>query len=129
MAGFGDEGFEAGGVGFFEVEAIAAVDLEEEGSEGEAGADLARGIDGLVGEDGEQGAGKGGANGGEGVEDAGVGAGVVEFVDAIVVEEEGKRGGYILLVVEVAFGVAEGAAKEHGGAVADEGADGGDWKR
>jgi hypothetical protein len=36
-------------VGFFEVEAVAAVVLEEEGREAEVVADVAGGIDGFVG--------------------------------------------------------------------------------
>ena len=40
-------------------------------------------------------------------------------MDAVVVEEECEGFGYIFFVVDVAFGVAEGAADEHGGAVAD----------
>ena len=40
-----------------------------------------------------------------------------------MIKEEGKSSGYIVGVVEVAFGIAEGATKEHGGAIADEGAD------
>ena len=126
--GFGDEGVETGWVGLLEMKAVAAVDLEEERGEGEAGADLAGWVDGLVGEDGEVGFGKGVADGGEGFKDAGVGAGVIEFVDAVVIEEEGKRGGYIFGVVEVALRVAEGTAKEHGGAIADEGADEGEMQ-
>ena len=55
----------------------------------------------------------------KGFDDAGVDIGVVEFVDAVVVEEEGQGFGDVLFVVDVAFGVAEGAADEHGGAVAD----------
>ncbi len=45
--------------------------------------------------------------------------GVVEFVDAVVVEEECEGFGYIFFVVDVAFGVAEGAADEERGSVAD----------
>ncbi len=40
-------------------------------------------------------------------------------MDAVVVEEEGEGFGYVLFVVDVAFGVAEGSADEHGGSVAD----------
>ena len=40
-------------------------------------------------------------------------------MDAVEVEEEGRGLGDVLVVVGVAFGVAEGAADEHGGAVAD----------
>ena len=86
--GFGDEGEEAVGVGLFGVEAVAAVVLEEEAREAEVGADVARGVDGFVGEDGHEGFGPGGADGFEGVEDAGVDVGVVELVDAVVVEED-----------------------------------------
>ena len=61
----------------------------------------------------------------EGVEDAGVDVGEVEFVEAVVVEEEGNCFGYVLFVVAVAFRVAEGSADEHGDAVADVGGDDG----
>jgi carbonic anhydrase len=60
-----------------------------------------------------------GADGFEGFEDAGVDVGVVELVDAVVVEEKCERFGYILLVGGVAFGVPDGAADQHGGPVAD----------
>jgi hypothetical protein len=55
----------------------------------------------------------------ESLEDSGVDKGEVELVDAVVVEEEGKSLGYIFFVVGVAFGVAEGAAHQHGGSVTD----------
>src|SRR5689334_19424939 len=54
-----------------------------------------------------------------GFEYAGVEAGVVEFMDAVVVKEECQGFGYIFLVVNVALGVAEGAADEERGPVAD----------
>jgi len=60
-----------------------------------------------------------GADAFEGFDDAGVNVGEVEFVDAVVVEEEGEGFGYIFFVVDVAFGVAEGSADEQGSAVAD----------
>ena len=53
-AGFGDEAFEAVGVGLFGVEAVAAVVLEEEGREAEVVADVAGGFDGFVGQDGHE---------------------------------------------------------------------------
>ena len=40
-------------------------------------------------------------------------------MDAVVVEEEGEGFVDVLFVVDVAGGVAEGAADEHGDAVAD----------
>ena len=40
-------------------------------------------------------------------------------MDAVVVEEEGEGFGYKFFVVEIAGGIAEGAADEHGGAVAE----------
>lgn len=55
----------------------------------------------------------------ERLEDAWVKMGVVEFVNAVVVEEEGEGCGYIFFVVDVAFGIAEGPADEKGGTVAD----------
>ena len=83
------------------------------------GADVAGGVDGFVGEDGHEDAGVGGADGFERFEDTGVKVGVVQLMDAVVVEEIGEGLGYILFVVGVAFGVAEGAADEKRGAVAD----------
>ncbi len=118
-AGFVDEGFEAVGIGFLGVEAVAAVVLEEEAREAEVVADVAGGFDGLVGEDGHEGFGAGGADGFEGFDDAGVDVGVVELVDAVVVEEEGEGFVDVLFVVDVALGVAEGSADEQGGSVAD----------
>jgi len=107
------------GIGLFGVKAVATVVLEEEAVETEVGADVAGWIDGFVGEDGHGERGVGGVDGFEGFEDAWVDVGEVEFVDAVVIEEEGKGFGYILLVVDVAGRVAEGAADEHGGSVAD----------
>jgi len=49
----------------------------------------------------------------------GVEDGVIEFVDAVVVEEKCQGFGYIFFVVDVAFGVAEGSADEERGSVAD----------
>ncbi len=46
-------------------------------------------------------------------------------MDAVVIEEEGEGFGYVLLVVDVALGVAESAADEHGGSVADVSGDNG----
>jgi hypothetical protein len=60
-----------------------------------------------------------GADGFERFKDARVEDGVVELVEAVVVEEEGESFGYIFLVVDVALGVSEGPADEKGGAVAD----------
>jgi carbonic anhydrase len=50
-------------------------------------------------------------------------------MDTVVVKEVCKDFGYILFVVNVAFGVAEGAADEHGGSVADVAGDDGFGKR
>lgn len=101
------------------MEAVAAIVLEEVRGDAEVVTDLAGGVDGFIGEDSHEGIGQGSADGLEGFHDAGVDVGVVEFVDAIVVEEEGKGFGYIFFVVGIAFGIAEGAADEHGGSVAD----------
>ena len=94
------------GVGLLGVEAVAAVVLEEETVEAEVRADVMGGIDGLVGEDGHQCIGIRGVDGLEGFDDAGVDVGVIEFVDAVVVEEESQGVGYVLFVVDVSFGVA-----------------------
>lgn len=118
-AGFGDEGEECVGIGLFGVEAVAAVVLKEEAREAEVVADVAGGVDGLVGEDGHGELGVGSADGFERGQDAGIDVGEVEFVDAVVVEKERNRIGDILLVVDVAFGVSECAADEHGGSIAD----------
>ena len=125
--GFVDEGAEAVGVGLLGVEAVAAVVLKEEGSEAEGGADVAGWVDGLVGEDGHGERWLGGADGLESFDGPGVDEGEVEFVDAVVVEEEGESFGYKFFVVEIAGGVAEGAADEHGGAVAEVAGDDG-WR-
>ena len=117
--GFGDEAFEAVGVGLFGVKAVAAIVLEEEWREAEVVADVTGGLDGFVGQDGHEDLGVRGTDGFEGFEDAGVEDGVVEFVDAVVVKEECQGFGYIFLVVNVALGVAEGAADEERGSVAD----------
>ena len=45
--------------------------------------------------------------------------GVVEFVDAVVVEEECEGVRHIFFIMSVAFGIAKGSADEDGGAVAD----------
>jgi len=117
--GFGDEGFEAVRIGLFGVEAVAAVVLKKEGCDAEVGADIAGRIDRLVGQDGHEGFGAVGADRGERFEDTRVEEGVVELVDAVVVEEECKRLGYIFFVVNIAFGVAKGSADEERGSVAD----------
>ena len=116
------------GVGFLSVEAVAAVVLEEEAREAEVSADVAGGVDGLVGQDGHEHLGVCGTNGLEGFEDAGVEEGVVELVDAVVVEEECEGLGYIFFIVDVALGIAEGPADEQGGSVADVAGDDGVWK-
>ena len=122
--GFGDEGEEAFGVGLLGVEGVAAVVLEEEGLEREGAADVARRVHGLVGEDGHGEMRVARADFGESFEDAVVAAGVVELVGAVVGEEEvegaAEEGVGVAGVegVEVVR-VAEGAADEHGGAVAD----------
>jgi carbonic anhydrase len=118
-ASFLDEGFESVGVGLFGVEAVPAVVLKEEARETEVIADVPGGVDGFVGQDGHESLGVCGADSLEGFEYAGVNVGVVEFMDTVVVKEECKRFGYILLIGDVAFGVADGAADEHGGSVAD----------
>jgi hypothetical protein len=118
-AGFGDEDEDAVRVGLFGVEAVAAVVLEEEGREGEVVADVAGGVDGLVGEDGHEGLGAMSTDSFEGFEHARVDVGVVELVDAVVVEEKGDGFGYIFFVVNVAFGVAQSAADKQGNAIAD----------
>jgi carbonic anhydrase len=60
-----------------------------------------------------------GTDGFEGFEDAGVEEGVVELVDAVVVEKEGEGFGYVFFIVGVAFGIAEGPADEERGSVTD----------
>jgi hypothetical protein len=40
-------------------------------------------------------------------------------VDSVVVEEVGKCFHYVFLIVDVSFGVAEGAADEQRGSIAD----------
>jgi hypothetical protein len=82
-------------------------------------ADVAGGVDRLVGQDSHEHLGVCGADGFEGLEDARVEDGVVELVEAVVVEEEGESFGYIFFVVDVALGVAEGPADEKGSSVAD----------
>jgi len=120
--GFGDQGEEAVGVGLLGGEGVAAVVLEEEGGEVELAAEFAGGRDGLVGEDGHEEVGVRGADGFEGGEDAGVGEGVVELVEAVPGDE------VVVGLAELSFvmrggikirGVAEGPADEHGGAVSD----------
>ena len=117
--GFVDEGADAVGVRLLGVEAVASVVLKEEWSEAEGGADVAGGVYGFVGEDGHGERWLGGADGLEGFDGSGVDEGEVEFVDAVVVEEEGESFGYKFFVVEIAGGVAKGAADEHGCAVAE----------
>lgn len=119
LAGFGDESLEPVGVGFFRVEAVTAVVLEEERGEAEVGADVARGVDGFVGQDGHEDAGVGSADGLERFENTRVKVGVVQLMDAVVVEEVGEGLGHIFFVVDVAFGVAEGTADKERGAIAD----------
>ena len=106
-------------VRLFGVEAVAAVVLEEEGRETEVVADGAGRVDGLVGEDSHEDFGVGGADGLERGEDTWVEKGVVELMDAVVVEKECNCFSYVFFVVDVAFGIADGAADKHGGAVAD----------
>jgi hypothetical protein len=62
-AGFGDEALDAVGVGFFGMEAVAAIVLKEEGCEAEVVADVAGGFDGLVGEDSHEDVGLSGSDG------------------------------------------------------------------
>ena len=116
---FGDEAFESVGVGLFGVEAVAAVVLEKEARETEVVADVAGGFDGLVGEDGHEHPGVCGTDGFEGFEDAGVEEGVVELVNAVVVEKKCEGFGYIFFVMDVALWIAEGSANEKRGSVAD----------
>ena len=106
-------------VGLLGVEAVAAVVLEEEAVEAEVSADVARGVDRFVGENRHQDIGVGCADGLKGFDDACVDIGVIEFVDAVVVEEEGQSVGHVLLVVDVSFRIAESSADEHGGPVSD----------
>ena len=115
------------GIGLFGVEAVASVVLKEEWREAEGGADVAGGVYGLVGEDGHGEIRHCGADGLEGLDGSGVDVGEVEFVDAVVVEEEGEGFGYKFFVVEIAGGIAEGAADEHGGSVAEMAGDDG-WR-
>jgi len=125
------EGAESERIGLFEGEAVSTVDVEEVIGEAEALADAASGADGLVGEDSHDArGGRGGGIGGvelvksvEGVEDAFIGVGEVELVGTIVVEEKFVGAGLqscVDLVDQNAVGCREGAAKEHGRAVADE---------
>ena len=116
-AGLSDESEKPVGVGLLGVEAVAAVVLEEKAVEAEVSADVARGVDGLVGEDRHQDIGMGCADGFEGCDNASVDIGVIEFVDAVVVEKEGQGIGHVLLVVDVSFRIAESAADEHRGPV------------
>jgi carbonic anhydrase len=92
-------------------------------------ADIAGRVDGLVGENGHQGFGPDGVDGFERREDAGVDVSEVQLVDAVVVEKVGQNFGDVFFVVDVAFGIAEGAADEHGGSVADVAGDDGVGKR
>jgi carbonic anhydrase len=55
----------------------------------------------------------------EGLEGIGVEEGVVEFVDAVEVQKEGDRFRDIFFVVDIAFGIADGATDEHGGTITD----------
>jgi hypothetical protein len=87
-ASFLDEGFEAVGVGLLGVEAVAPIVLKEEAGEAEVCADVPGGMDRFVGEDGHQDLRMCRADGFERFENARVDVGIVELVDAIVVEEE-----------------------------------------
>ena len=115
-----DEGEETGGIGLFEVEAIATIDLEEKRRETKASADLARGSNRLVGQNGEHSVRKSRLDCGERLGNAGVHAGVVELVKPVVAEKEGQGAGQHLLVVSVALRVTQGPTKQHGSSVADE---------
>jgi len=48
-----------------------------------------------------------------------VDAGEVELMDAVIVQEVFERGENVLFIVEVALGIAEGTADQHGGTVTD----------
>ena len=119
VTGFRYEPLKTVRVGLLGVEAVAAVVLEEKAGEIEVGADVAGWVDGFIREDRHEDSGVSGSDGIERFEDTGVKVGVVELVDAVVVEKECKCFGYIFFVVEVALGVAKGAADEDGGTVSD----------
>jgi len=106
-------------IGLLGVEAVAAVVLEEKWCETEVGADVAGWVHGLVGQDRHQDFGVGSADRCERFEDAWIEKGVVEFVDAVVVEEECKCFSYIFFIVNISFGVAKSPADEEGSSVAD----------
>lgn len=118
--GFGHQGLGPERVRFLGFEAIAAVSLEEMLGETESGEDVAGGADGFVGEDGHL-AGAAVANGSllERFGDSSVNHGGIELVVAIIEEEEIEG----LLNERGVGGIAESAADEHGGAVADVGVD------
>ena len=116
------------GIGLFGVEAVATVVLEEEAVEAEVLADVAGGVYWFVGQDGHGEIGEGGTDGFEGFDGAGVDVGVVELVDAVVAEEEGEGLVDVLFVVDVAGGVTERAADEHGDAIADVAGNDGLWE-
>lgn len=119
LTGLGDEGEQAMGIGLFSVEAVASVVLEEEAGEIEVVADGAGGVDRLVGEECDGKSGVSVADKFERVDDTGVEGGEVDFVDAVEVQEKGDCFGYILFVVNVTLGIAEGTADKHGGSVAE----------
>lgn len=82
-------------------------------------ADISRGVDGFVREYRHEGFGVSGTDRLEGFDDARIDIGEIKLVDAVVVKEEGNHFGYVLLIMNVPFGVAESAANEQGSAVAD----------
>lgn len=106
-------------IGLLGMEAVAAIVLEEKPREAEVGADIARGINWFIRENGHRGFGAGSADGFKRRDNAGIDVGEVQFVNSVVVEEICEDFGYIFFVVNVAFGVAEGAADEHGSSVAN----------
>ena len=119
LRGFGDEGEETVGVGLFGVKAVATVVLEEEPGEVEVVADGAGRVDRLVGKERDGEGRMGETDEFEGFYDAGIDGGEVNFVNAVEVQKERDGFGYIFFVVNVAFGIAERTADEHGGTVAE----------
>jgi hypothetical protein len=117
--GFSNETLEAVRIGFFGVEAVAAIVLEEETRKAKVGADITGRVDRFISENGHKDVGMCGADGFERLEDARVDVGVIELMNSVIVEEKRKCFGYILLIVGVAFGVADGAANKHGDTVSD----------
>lgn len=127
--GFGDQSEKAVWIGLFGMEAVPTIVLEEELRESEVGADIAGGIDRFICEDGHGNFGAGCTDGFERRDYAGVDVGEIELMDTVVVEKIREDLGYIFFIVNVAFGVAEGTADEHGSSVANVAGDDRLWKR